>query len=130
MTALNFKKQFASRVELGLKQPDHPKAKRQSIRAMRKDGRDPQVGDTLYLYTGMRTKACRKLGEAKCAVSEPIVIKKNHQILIVHTDVIEMLSAEKITELVKADGFETEDAFFDFFKKTHGFPFYGMIYKW
>lgn len=31
-------------------------------------------GDRLHLYTGMRTKACRKLGEAVCAAVIPVVI--------------------------------------------------------
>ena len=51
MPALNFKKQFAEKVETG--------EKRQTVRAKRK--RAFVVGDKLYLYTGMRTKYCRKL---------------------------------------------------------------------
>lgn len=35
--------------------------KRQTIRANRKDGRDPKQGQPLMLYTGMRTKSCVKL---------------------------------------------------------------------
>lgn len=53
MPMFNFKKQFADSVESG--------EKRQTIRARRKNR--PQVGQTAYLYTGARTKACRKLGE-------------------------------------------------------------------
>jgi len=37
--------------------------KRQTIRKPRK--RTPRVGQTAYLYRGMRTKDCEKLGEAK-----------------------------------------------------------------
>ena len=57
MPALNFKNQFATYVELGFRDPDHPRAKRQTIRAKRKDGRDPRQGETLYLYTGKRRHA-------------------------------------------------------------------------
>ena len=56
MPLIGFKKEFADLVESG--------AKRQTIRAPRK--RPIKVGDTLYLYTGLRTKQCRKLGEGRC----------------------------------------------------------------
>ena len=52
MPALNFT-MFVDKVESG--------EKRQTIRAYRKDGRDPKPGDPLYLFTGMRTTACRRL---------------------------------------------------------------------
>ena len=59
MPAINFKAQFADAVEQG--------RKRQAIRAERKDNRPPcKLGDTLSLYTGLRTKATRKLGEGTC----------------------------------------------------------------
>jgi len=38
--------------------------KRQTIRA--KGKRVYKVGDTLHLFTGMRTKSCERLGRAKC----------------------------------------------------------------
>ena len=44
---LNFKRQFAAAVETG--------AKRQTIRANRKDNKRPQVGDVACCYTGLRT---------------------------------------------------------------------------
>jgi len=53
MPALNFHKQFAPAVEDG--------SKRQTIRALRKH--PIRSGDHLYHYTGMVTKACRKLRE-------------------------------------------------------------------
>ena len=53
MPALNFRAEFADAVERG--------EKCQTIRAYRKDGRNPKPGDTLHLYTGMRTRACRRL---------------------------------------------------------------------
>ena len=64
MPALNFQEQFAAAVESG--------EKRQTIRSERK--RPIKVGDTLYLYTGMRTKRCRKLGSAGCVGIEEIRI--------------------------------------------------------
>jgi hypothetical protein len=50
MPAYNFKAQFAPAVETG-----------QKLCTIR--GRAAKVGTIAYLYTGMRTKACRKLGQ-------------------------------------------------------------------
>lgn len=54
MVAINFSAQFADRVQRG--------EKRQTIRR----GRKCEAGAALQLYTGQRTKACRKLGDAVC----------------------------------------------------------------
>jgi len=54
MVAINFSPQFAERVERG--------EKRQTIRR----GRKCEPGTALQLYTGQRTKACRKLMDAVC----------------------------------------------------------------
>ena len=67
MAALNFQKQFAPDVESGIKL--------QTIRAKRKN--PIKEGETLYLYTGMRTKKCRKLGEVKCYSVLPFEISPN-----------------------------------------------------
>lgn len=52
MPAYNFRKQFAPLVESG--------QKRQTIRTIGKR-RHARAGEPLQLYTGQRTKACRKL---------------------------------------------------------------------
>ena len=100
--------------------------KRQSIRARRKDGRDPLQGQTLYLYTGMRTKVCRKLKDTKCLSTKPIVIEGWHDVIVG----AKPLDLKQEKELALADGFETSCDFFKFFEKIHGFPFYGLIIKW
>lgn len=74
MPAFNFKKQFAQAVK--------NKTKRQTIRAYRKDYRNPQAGDVLYLYTGMRTKNCQKLGEEQCNSVSEIEIHKGGGIML------------------------------------------------
>jgi protein gp37 len=89
MPALNFKKQFAPLVETF--------KKRQTIRALRKDNRNPRPGQTLYLYTGMRTKGCKKLGEATCKKVTQITIEANNIIVGVEP-------VEDWTEFVQADG--------------------------
>jgi len=64
MPAYNFKSQFAQPIESG--------RKRQTIRPRRK--RPTRPGDKLYLYMGMRTKACRKLAEVICTRVTPVDI--------------------------------------------------------
>lgn len=122
MPALSFKKQFAAKVESG--------EKRQTIRAMRKDHRDVAPGQTLHLYTGMRTKACRKLGEATCTTSEPIGIGTDGMVLLGCDEGIRKLTGPEVEDLARADGFDRVDDFLNFFQTTHGLPFYGMLIQW
>jgi hypothetical protein len=117
MPAYNFKKQFASRVEEG--------SKRQTIRAHRKNGLDAKPGDKLYLYTGMRTKACRKLIEATCASVEAIEI--HHMSVYISG---RMLSAKELRDLALADGFRDATSFLSFFHKEHELPLHGVLIKW
>jgi len=118
MPALNFKKQFASAIESG--------EKKQTIRALRKDGRNPKPGDTLYLYTGMRTKGCRKLGEAKCISVEQIGINESIDIDLGTRS----LSIAEEMEIIRDDGFENSAQFYQFFRDNHGLPFFGLLIKW
>jgi len=117
MPALNFTKQFAPKVKARIK--------RQTIRALRKDGRNPRPGQTLYLYTGMRTKYCKKLGEAICKSVEQIAIEGSAVTIGVNR-----LSFKQENALAKADGFDCFLDFMEFFRKTHGLPFYGLLIKW
>ena len=118
MPALNFKTQFAEKVE--------SREKRQTIRALRKDGRDTKTGDTLYFYTGMRTKSCRKLGAARAGGVYDIRIYQNRSVILSGV----LLSHDQVKELAIADGFPCKDDFIDFFETTHGLPFKGKLIKW
>lgn len=141
MPALNFQKQFAPAVESGEKQ--------QTIRAYRKDGRDVKVGDKLYLYYGMRTKQCRKLGEAHCISVSRLRLLGRH----VATGNVNLLygnpgkrsgidrfcvassndhgnSRRRFNRFAKADGFSSADEMVEWFDKTHGLPFEGLLIKW
>ena len=115
MPAYNFKREFAPAVESG--------QKRQTIRKKRK--RPTRVGETLYLYTGMRTKGCRKLKETTCTASEPIYIDINHIFVGEH----ELNRGEEI-QLAKDDGFDSHAAFMQFFENHYGLPFKGVLIKW
>ena len=122
MPALNFQAKFAPLVESG--------EKRQTIRKLRKDGRDPKPGDRLYLYTGMRTKACRKLGEVKCKKVYPIKLYVRSRYGPLGRVVSMIGSPCGVTRLARLDGFKSAAAMFDWFEKTHGLPFEGLLIRW
>ena len=124
MPAYNFKKQFAPMVESGLK--------RQTIRLPRK--RPTRVGDTLYLYTGMRTKQCRKLRVEKCTSVWTIEIATPSDISLWDYDAFTrspwLLRYDDMLALANADGFETIGAMTDFFAAQYGLPFTGRVIRW
>lgn len=132
MPAYNFQKQFADAVASG--------EKSQTIRKRRKrPGDNAQPGKPLQLYTAMRTSACRKLRtpDPMCLSVERIVIHApcfEHPQAMVARPWIELdgrgLSAPEREALAQADGFIDALALLDWFDKTHGLPFAGVLIKW
>lgn len=127
MPALNFQKQFADDVEQGVK--------RQTVRAHRKDGRPHcRVGDTLKLYTGMRTKACRLLGEAEVIRIAPVCIRDIGMTLDGRWLPTSLASRDQIdptdNEFAEADGFSSFVEMADWFQNAHGLPFEGVVIYW
>jgi len=127
MPAFNFQLRFAPRVRLGLLRPEHPLAKRQTIRARRADGRDPKPGQHITLYTGQRTALCMKLGQTVLESRTPVRITGG-DLYEVHADSM-LLTPDKTVALAIADGFNDIDAFFSFFSPRGGI-FRGFIYQW
>jgi hypothetical protein len=115
MPLFNFQKQFAADVE--------SRKKRQTIRAKRKNR--PKVGQTAYLYTGARTKACTKLGEATIKAVYSIRISRIGIRAEGFCDAI-----KPVEEMARDDGFENFEAMLDWFYKTHGLPFEGDLIQW
>lgn len=102
MPAYNFKAQFSPAVEAG-----------QKLCTIR--GRAAVVGTTAYLYTGMRTKACRKLGQGTITRCSPIIIGRDDVAFpFVIIDGRKLRMAE-VWDLAKQDGFEDSEKFVDFF---------------
>lgn len=114
MVAYNFQAQFAEAVASG--------QKRRTIRAAGKR-MHAQPGDTVQLYTGMRTKNCRKLGEAVCSVSTYCAIREDGITFGNYLNV-------DIDEFARGDGFKDFDDMKDWFRKTHGLPFTGRMIEW
>lgn len=127
MPVLNFQARFAEIVRTG--------SKRQTIRARRKDFRNPKRGDRLYLYTGMRTKQCRKLGEARCLSVEGIQVlgdkpSGEYGVFTYDRNWPGRTTEKRHELLARNDGFESFDEMLDWFRKTHGLPFDGLLIRW
>ena len=113
MTAFNFKAQFAADVESGKKCQTIRKSKR------------CKVGDEIQLYTGQRTKACRKLGDAVC--TDVYEVHINGEAEKGYYRVERGYGGEMFYEL---DGFPNVLKFCEFFKNQYGLPFDGYVHKW
>lgn len=114
MPAINFKKEFSDKIISG--------QKKQTIRKQRKNCFLPDK--PLYLYTGLRTKSCKKLLETKCISVKKIEISDK-----VKVDNIE-LSKEQSLKLALDDGFNNLHEFKEFFRKQYTLPFIGVLITW
>ena len=114
MVAYNFRSRFADAVQSGLKL--------QTIRAPRVRGH-ARPGDALQLYTGMRTRACRKLADALCLAS-------THCILTEGGVWLGDGSRAGLDDFAQADGFGNFEEMRTWFRKTHGLPFEGQLIRW
>lgn len=106
MPAYNFKAQFAPAVEAG--------KKRCTIR-----GSSAKVGATAYLFQGLRTKACRRLGQGEILHCTPIRIGRdvrgNPHVVLGGKP----MRVDDLYALAIEDGFETPGDFVDFFAMTY-----------
>jgi hypothetical protein len=125
MPLYNFKVRFADAVATG--------QKCQTIRKRRRGDRDPKVGDTLYLYTGIRTKRARKLRQAITTRVRPIRIDARMQegalqpLVTLDDDV---LTIDDVRMLANKDGFRDAREFLSWFEEVHGLPFAGILIEW
>lgn len=119
MPSLNFKPQFAGAVLSG--------RKTQTIRAARKH--PIKADDQLYLYTGMRTKQCRRLRVTQCTKVPPIRIFADELLPSIVLGGL-ALSFNQMERLAKKDGFFMSADLFQFFRETHGKSFSGQLIEW
>lgn len=128
MAILSFKKRFAGKVRNG--------RKRQTIRGFRKYPIVP--GETLYLYTALRTKYAKKLRVVRCKNCVPIKISFNKREVIL-PDAVLTLDYELDAFAVR-DGFKDFDDMKAFWIEEHGvkkgnrkvilLPFKGILITW
>ena len=116
MVAINFSPQFAGPVER--------REKRQTIR--RKARIRP--GQRAQLYTGQRTKACRKLAEDDPVCVEVLPVRITRGTLEVDGA---CLMSDTAAAFARADGFKDFNAMADWFAEKYGGPvFEGYVIKW
>tara|TARA_B100001179_G_scaffold211998_1_gene179646 strand:+ start:1481 stop:1885 length:405 start_codon:yes stop_codon:yes gene_type:complete len=130
MVAYSFKKQFEVAIVAG--------AKRQTVRADRK--RHARPGEALQLYTGMRTKSCRKLltPDPICLDVRPVEIEFDtaHPSLIskIEVDGFALAKSEAFA-FAMLDGFGSSSGALrrmgEFWLANHGAePFSGVVIRW
>ena len=108
--------------------------KRRSIRAKRKRG-EFKVNKPIYHFSGLRTKACKRILDSVCEAVRDIKIffipETNCHSVIVDGLVLDDL---EINALATSDGFESVQAFFDYFTlgkcKRLRKEFHGNIVDW
>lgn len=144
MPAYSFKERFIPMLKDG--------SKTQTIRGKRKGQAKP--GDTVYLYYGMRTKHCMKIGEGICTEVNEVSIGKNGTVNYHGKHVPGLLLTAPNKKILRkmligkeADVFAWEDGFrpegsteanptgafelmIRFWKQTNGLPFFGDLIKW
>lgn len=114
-------KDYATRLKI--------KPKTTTIRATRK--RPFKKGDKLFLFSGLRTKQCQKLGTVICLKVEQVEISECSTMNPPYTAIMfkldgSTLSEREIKKIATDDGFEIWRDMIDWFRKNHGFPFTGQ----
>ncbi len=94
--------------------------KRQTIRRAGFKWKSVKVGDKLTLYTGLRTKHCRKLGEAVVESNQTILLARSFYGVKKFTrSGAYWLTDEEVSILAKQDGFDNLDDFWAFFENHY-----------
>ncbi len=123
MVAYSFQPRFVEPIRAG--------TKRQTIRAIGKR-RHARAGEPVQLYTGMRTKACRKILEVDPIVEDvreiALHITDDLMGLIADGDPVEDFDADAFAQ---ADGFADWDTMHRWWRLTHGVGrFEGVLIRW
>lgn len=102
--------------------------KRQTIRRASPKWENVKVGDKLTLYTGLRTKQCRKLGEAVVESITPIILNTAEDWVAVNTPLgCFYLDTADQYDLLRRDGFGTQQEFYLFFMEHYKLPQNAMV---
>ena len=133
MVAYSFKKRFGPPILAG--------TKAQTIRAERAGKcRHARPGEQVQLYTGMRTKHCRRLAEAVCLEVAPIRIelpraRRAPEVMIFTPEGVlarHILTARALANFARADGFVDFDEMVNFWRTEHPAldTFNGTLIRW
>src|SRR6476660_5404138 len=98
-----------------------------TIRQLRK--KPVKKGETLQLYTGLRTKQARKLREAVCTnVGDIKIENKRKEFLFLLEN--KPLSLEEVQDISNKVGFDSVEDWIEYFKNKYKFPFKGQLIEW
>ena len=117
MVAFNFKEKFADDVESG--------RKFSTIRSSKRCNH----GDAVQLYTGQRTKNCRKLRDDICLGVAQIKITE-HMPWAISKCTGNIVTNYRGRPLYEIEGFANPMEMADFFRDHYGLPFVGYIHQW
>lgn len=135
MPAYSFQERFIPSIK--------DESKTHTIRALRKGrSRHALPGNRLYLYYGMRTKHCRKIGEAICDAIRPITIDEDGiRLAGLSGTLFKRMSAGARNKFAWSDGFRPDgstkadpagawELMLRFWKAIHELPFNGVVIYW
>lgn len=117
MVAINFKADFVEKIQAG--------EKCQTIRSSQR----AKAGDRLQLYTGQRTKDCRKIADALCTTSYPLTIYPE-TIRFEGGQFHKLSESVHLDRFAQADGFDCWADMAAFFDRQYGLPFKGWLIEW
>lgn len=107
MPALNFKAQFAPLVADGRK-----------LCTMRRS--PAPIGATVYLFAGMRTKACKRLGSGTIVHCVPVSLGRLQNGRPFGLLAKKKMTIEELMDLAHQDGFADSGEMVDWFAATYG----------
>jgi hypothetical protein len=122
MVAYDFQHRFAEKIVAG--------TKTHTMRKPRK--RNARPGDTLQLYTGLRTPRCRLIGKAVCTRVSPVVLDFFEDEIILGTQLARVTSADALDNFARADGFADWPDLRRWFVDIYDTPasWSGMLIEW
>lgn len=122
MPAYNFKARWVHAVETGRKPI--------TIRARRKDRRDPRVGQIAHCFFLLRQKGCRLLRRSPIIEVDEITIRAKGPSRVKVNVAGVWLNDDQLNALTKLDGHDSPIHFRAFFEGEHGLPFRGFLIRW
>ena len=116
---IGFHKEFVPLIESGVK-----------IHTIRRDEKNRwKAGNTMQMYTDIRTKEMKRFAEKVCVSVQYLTINTERKEIFIHRKLL--MSNSEIEHLAKNDGFESVDRFWDWFStKKYESKFVGKIIHW
>lgn len=138
MPAWSFQRRFRERLLNGLAEaegrpPPYPEVppKRQTIRAPRRDGRDPEPGQRVRLWIRQRTPEREFLGVTpRLRRRDGLEIDRLGLVWLERHSAPRLFSKGASTRLARDDGFASLEDLLAWIDAVHGLPFHGYRFRW